>query len=65
MSDQTHAATNHPAQSVADESNGLRRPQEGFGRVEEHEDNIPHTETALRLVEAFNKRWPYVQRLCI
>lgn len=66
MSDQTHTATNYSAQASAAEGVGkkrLRRPQEGFGWVEECEDNIPHTETALRLVEAFNERWPYVQRL--
>ena len=67
MSDQTHTATNYSAQASAAESVGkehLRRPQEDFGRVEECEDNIPHTEAALRLFEAFNERWPYVQRLC-
>ena len=63
MSDQTHTATNYSGQASAAEGVGkerLRRPQEGFGWVEER---VPHTEAALRLVEAFNERWPYVQRL--
>lgn len=65
MSDQTHTTTASLAQAGAAESVRIRRPQEGFGWVEKCEDNVPRSEDALRLVEAFNKRWPYVQRLCI
>lgn len=60
MSDQTHTTTGSLAQAGAAESVRIRRPQKGFGWVEER---VPHTEAALQLVEAFNERWPYVQRL--
>lgn len=60
MSDQTHTTTVSLAQAGAAESVRIRRPQEGFGWVEKR---VPHTEAALQLVEAFNERWPYVQRL--